>query len=84
MEDFKANEMDETVVIENEDGTETTYNVDAVIEMNHQEYIIYSNNDEMMISRIVRNGEEEEWEEVTDEEMGQIIDAYEQALKDED
>lgn len=74
----------ETIIIEDEEGKEITYTVDAIIEMNQKEYVLYSHKDELLISQITKDGDEEFLDDITDEEMQELLNAYEQALLEED
>ncbi|WP_138418840.1 DUF1292 domain-containing protein [Aquibacillus sediminis] len=73
----------ETLTIEDEQGNETTYQVDAVIEMNNKQYILYSHDQHMIINEIVEEDGEERLEDITEQEMQQIYDAYQQAIEEE-
>jgi uncharacterized protein YrzB (UPF0473 family) len=73
----------ETILIEDEEGNEQEYDVDAVIEMDQIEYVLYSQNGDIQMKRIEREDDEEVLLNVTEEEMEKLFAAYQQALKED-
>ncbi|MBM7571170.1 DUF1292 domain-containing protein [Aquibacillus albus] len=83
MEHNNAYDIEDTIIFEEEDGTETEYNVDAIIEMNQKEYVLYSNDDEMLISEVVSENDETFLQEISENEVEQLIEAYEKAISED-
>ena len=77
-------ESEDTIVIEDENGNETNYTVDAIIEMKKKKYIIYSNGDQVLVNQLIQTDEEELLEEVSDEEMEELLNAYDEAIKEDE
>ncbi|MCT2536187.1 DUF1292 domain-containing protein [Aquibacillus koreensis] len=73
-------ESEDTLIMKDEHGVETSYVIDAVIEMKGTEFILYSKDEELVVSKIIRQDKGEYLENVTDDELEEIIDAYGQAL----
>ncbi|MDL4841133.1 DUF1292 domain-containing protein [Aquibacillus rhizosphaerae] len=83
MEEKNDIHSEDTIIFEDDQGNETTFMVDAVIEMNKAEFVLYSDGDELLVSKIIRQGDEETLEDVSDEEMQDIIQEYEKTLNGE-
>lgn len=73
----------EYIVFTDDDGNEQQFKVDAYIEMNNQDYVLYSSEGEMLMSRLEHNGEEATLCDVTEEEMNELVKAYQEGMKKE-
>ncbi|MEQ6388341.1 DUF1292 domain-containing protein [Bacillaceae bacterium S4-13-58] len=76
-------EVVEYIIIEDEEGNEEEYEVDAIIEMNGNSYILFSEEDDLEIRKLVDDDGYQMLEQVSDSEIDQIMSAYEEALKEE-
>ncbi|MEQ6376948.1 DUF1292 domain-containing protein [Bacillaceae bacterium S4-13-56] len=76
-------EVVEYIIIEDEEGNEEEYEVDAIIEMNGNSYILFSEADDLEIRKLVDDDGYQMLEQVSDSEIDQIMSAYEEALKEE-
>lgn len=84
MEENTPLQDQESIIIEDEQGNERVYTVDAIIEMNNKNYILYSHEDHVVINQIIYENDQEYLEDITDEEMEHIYEAYQQALEEEE
>ncbi|QTM98017.1 hypothetical protein ERJ70_00965 [Sediminibacillus dalangtanensis] len=73
----------ETISIEDEAGNQKDYEVDAVIEMDKKEYVLYSSGEELKMKRILHEDDDEFLLDVSEEEMAKLIDAYDEAIAEE-
>ncbi|WP_053217502.1 hypothetical protein [Virgibacillus senegalensis] len=73
----------ETISIEDEAGNQQDYEVDAVIEMDNKEYILYSSGNELKMKRILHEDDDEFLLDVSEEEMAKLISAYDEAIAEE-
>ncbi|WP_077624087.1 DUF1292 domain-containing protein [Sediminibacillus massiliensis] len=73
----------ENLIIEDEAGNEELYDVDAVIEMDNKEYVLYSSGENMKMKRILHEDDEEFLLDVSEEEMDKLMNAYEEALAED-
>ncbi|MRH43740.1 hypothetical protein GH741_13765 [Aquibacillus halophilus] len=83
MENNQIIEADDSIVIEDQEGNETTHTVDAVIEMNGKNYVLYSAGDILSIKEIVYENEEQLLTDVPEEQVEELFNAYEKALEEE-
>lgn len=79
-----AEQEPEYIVFTDDEGKEQQFKVDAYIEMNNHDYVLYSSEGEMLMSRLEHHGEEATLCDVTEEEMEQLVKAYNDAMEEED
>ncbi|WP_153464965.1 MULTISPECIES: hypothetical protein [Sediminibacillus] len=73
----------ETISIEDEAGNQKEYTVDAVIEMDKKEYVLYSSENELKMKRILHENDDEFLLDVSEEEMAKLMDAYDEAIAED-
>ncbi|WP_226035573.1 hypothetical protein [Aquibacillus saliphilus] len=83
MEESQIIEADDSILIEDQDGNETTYHVDAVIEMDSKNYVLYSEGDILSIKEIVYENKEQLLVDVPTEQMEELMSAYDKALEED-
>ncbi len=73
----------ETISIEDAAGNQKEYTVDAVIEMDKKEYVLYSSENELKMKRILHENDDEFLLDVSEEEMAKLMDAYDEAIAED-
>ncbi|SDK28925.1 DUF1292 domain-containing protein [Sediminibacillus albus] len=73
----------QTIFVQDENGSETEYEVDAVIEMENKEYVLYSSGHKLKMKRILHEDGDEFLLDVSEEEMSKLISAYQEAISEE-
>ncbi|WP_181350271.1 DUF1292 domain-containing protein [Thalassobacillus sp. CUG 92003] len=76
----RKSEEPELIVFKDEFGRDVEYHVDAIIEMDHKEYVLYSGGGDMLFSRIKHIGDDVELCDITEEEVNALAKAYQEGI----
>jgi uncharacterized protein YrzB (UPF0473 family) len=75
------NDVRDYVTVEDEDGQEKRYAVEALFDMEDQSYALLRSDDETVLMRVEREGEDQYLVGISDpEERNSILDAYQIAV----
>ncbi|KGP72801.1 DUF1292 domain-containing protein [Pontibacillus yanchengensis] len=78
-----TSETPEYIVFKDEQGEEQQYKVDALIEMNGHQYVLYTHDRETKMNRIEHENDKATLCTVSDEEAEALMDAYRKGLEED-